>query len=131
AVGERVEMNALLDALGIVPAQRVLARSLLGWLAHAGVFRRVDAPGTASEELELLRVPDASDPDEMERALAAQYPGFDVETALVVRCGSRLADVLNGTADALRDILFADGGEELTRYYREAVCCRYYHMGVA
>jgi 1-acyl-sn-glycerol-3-phosphate acyltransferase len=126
AVGERVETDALLDALGVVASRRRLARSLLGWLADAGVFRR------EGNSWQLLRVPEESDPDAMERALVGEYPSFEIECGLVARCGTRLAEVLNGKVDAVREIFFADGGYEfMGRFYREAVVCRYYQVGVA
>jgi 1-acyl-sn-glycerol-3-phosphate acyltransferase len=118
-VGERGTVPLLLESLGIAAASIPMARRLLaiareqGLLSIDGANWRVEADFPAS------------DPEELSRILVAAHPAYRTDLELMLRCGRALPGILRGAADA-REVLFADGAEALTRFYREAPASSYY-----
>src|SRR5262249_18482681 len=63
---------------------------------------------STAEHWEVIAVPQIHDPDTRSAALLAQYPAATAELTLLERCGSRLAQVLQGQCDPLQ-LLFPEG----------------------
>lgn len=93
---------------GVAPARRMLGEHVLTILAAAGP--RQDA-----------------DVGEMARTLVAEFPSYATDVALLVRCGTHLADVLAGRIDGGSVLFGGDGFDLLTRFYHEAPPQRYYN----
>ncbi len=93
---------------GVAPGRRALGEFLL-----ASVDARVRSAGV--------------DADELARALAADFPDYVTDVALLVRCGTHLGDVLTGRLDAGSVLFGGDGFSQLTRFYREAPPSRFYN----
>src|SRR4029453_14389319 len=81
--------------------QRLLNR-LLEMLREEGVLQPV------TEGWEVISVPEVHDPQPRIAALLAQCPAATAELTLLERCGSRLAQVLQGQCDPLQ-LLFPEG----------------------
>ena len=81
--------------------QRLLNR-LLEMLREEGVLQPV------AEGWEVISVPEVHDPQPRIAALLAQCPAATAELTLLERCGSRLAQVLQGQCDPLQ-LLFPEG----------------------
>ena len=101
-VGDRVSVEQVADACGVVDRHRRLLGRLLEILGEVGELRRV---GSAWH---VCRVPSRGDPKEDLQTLAARYPNCQAELTLLGRCGGQLAAVLRGESDALQ-ILFPGG----------------------
>ena len=108
--GATVSPEELRARLGVVDVHRRLFNRLLDSLAEAGVLTATDTgfvvkagPG----ETVPGQLPD--DAESLARQLLDKYPHGVNEIGLLQRCGSALAEVLQGRADAL-SLLF--GGEE-------------------
>ncbi|MET9831652.1 amino acid adenylation domain-containing protein [Streptomyces sp. NPDC006385] len=113
--GERHDVSALADRLGILPKYRRLHRALLNILADAG---QVSVRG---DEVEVLPAAAGSDPDDWERELdeiAADHPDIAATvtlTRLFLRC---YPQVLRGEVGAT-EVMFPDASMDLVRdFYR-------------
>ena len=103
-----------LDTLGVAPAQRSMARHVLGALERRGIVAR--SGDQWAPRWESTAVPH---PSALAAAIVAEHPAYAVVLELVARSGEALADVLSGAVDAA-SLLFGDGGELVARFYREA-----------
>lgn len=122
-LGAAFTPGAALDAehLPVVPGQRRLLRRLLDHLASDGLLRASGRLYTV-----LTNAPHL-DPDAHLQTLAADYPAFSAEMALLARCGPRLGDVLRGARDPLT-LLFPDGSLAATEaLYQDAPFARAYN----
>ncbi|HSP24643.1 MAG TPA: polyketide synthase dehydratase domain-containing protein, partial [Saliniramus sp.] len=60
-----------------------------------------------------------AEPQEIARAISAEFPDHEAETRMLVRCGSALGSVLAGDTDPV-ELLFAPGTEEVGELYGES-----------
>jgi acyl transferase domain-containing protein/NADPH:quinone reductase-like Zn-dependent oxidoreductase/SAM-dependent methyltransferase/NADP-dependent 3-hydroxy acid dehydrogenase YdfG/acyl carrier protein len=127
AVDARWDSAALAEQLGVVPAHRRLFARLFdmaaqqGWLlADDGGATNGQAQSGLDRSYWVAAEPPIGDPQADLARLAAVHPRADAELTLLGRCGPRLADVLAGRCDPLRELLFPDGDASvLTRFYAE------------
>jgi len=106
AAGYRFSFEQFVESLGIIDQHRRLARAELHWLTQDGVLRQDDGGWRVVTPLK------AADVDEPLAALAAAYPHFAAETALVQTAGPQLAEVLAGRVDPI-ELLFPGGSNQL------------------
>ncbi|MBL8163039.1 MAG: polyketide synthase dehydratase domain-containing protein, partial [Anaerolineae bacterium] len=110
-----------LNKLPVVPGQRRLLGRLLDQLAADGLLRAAGG-GYAVQ----ASAPDL-DADAHLQTLAAAYPAFSAEIALLARCGPYLGDVLRGDRDPLT-LLFPEGSFAATEaLYQDAPFARAYN----
>ncbi|WP_406725447.1 SDR family NAD(P)-dependent oxidoreductase [Streptomyces sp. GD-15H] len=113
--GERHDVSALADRLGILPKYRRLHRALLNILADAG---RVAVRG---DEVEVLSAGDAGDWDDWERELeqiAADHPDITATVTLTRLFLRRYPQVLRGEVGAT-EVMFPDASMDLVQdFYR-------------
>ena len=123
--GDRVDVDTLVDELGIVPRFRPLLGRFLAILAEFGMLRPeangyvvAGSPTVAQAAPALTR-------------LAAEWPDGRSEIDLVARCGPELAAVLSGRADPLA-LLFPGGDTEAgAAIYTASPAARTYNAAIA
>jgi acyl transferase domain-containing protein/protein-L-isoaspartate O-methyltransferase len=116
--GLRIPHEVLGERLGLPLHRRRLLHRIVGMLEEDAVL------GRAGRDWDVLRSPEAFDPDAAVEALVGRYPEREVELTLFRRCASRLADVLRDEVDPLQ-LLFPDGSLEQTEHlYRDSPLSR-------
>ena len=100
--GHRFSAQELARRLGILDQHQRLLNRLLEMLREEGVLQ------SAGEHWQVVSVPQIHDPHSRTTALLAQYPAATAELTLLQRCGSRLAQVLQGQCDPIQ-LLFPEG----------------------
>lgn len=111
--GERINSEQLRSRLGILSVHHRLLQRVLDILCEAGIVER------QLDVWQVLRaLPEA---DAVSRSQCRSVlQGFELELALVERCGRHLAEVLTGRRDAL-SLLFPDGdATEMAGLYRQS-----------
>ncbi|MFB1483786.1 type I polyketide synthase [Corallococcus sp. RDP092CA] len=104
-----VPAAALAERLGVIPAQRRLFERLIDILAEEGPL------------------PSRSDAREQLEATASRHPSVGAELDLLRRCGTQLAEVLQGRVDPLH-LLFPGGdSRQLAELYRKTPASRTIH----
>ncbi|HKQ61796.1 MAG TPA: polyketide synthase dehydratase domain-containing protein, partial [Candidatus Polarisedimenticolaceae bacterium] len=117
-IGRVLRRDGLAAALGVLPRYRRLLDRWLDILAEDGLLRATDAGWVA--------VRDGSDltAERLAGSLDGHATGTGAETALLLRCGPRLADVVRGACDPLA-LLFPDGSMNVAeRLYHESPLAR-------
>ena len=100
---------------GVVGAQQRLLPHLLGMLAEEGVLRQTE------NGWQVIRVPGLVDPHTQHRLLAQTYPEAAAELTLLDRCGTHLAEVLQGQCDAVQ-LLFPQADiTSVARLYQDSL----------
>ena len=100
--GRRFSTAEIAARLDIRSQHQRLLNRLLEMLREEGVLQPV------AEGWEVISVPEVHDPQPRIAALLAQCPAATAELTLLERCGSRLAQVLQGQCDPLQ-LLFPEG----------------------
>lgn len=101
--------------LGVVDAQQRLLPHLLGMLAQEGVLRQTE------NGWQVMRMPVMVDPQAQHRLLAETFPEAAAELALLNRCGTHLAEVLQGRCDAVQ-LLFPQADiSSVARLYQDSL----------
>ena len=113
---QQFSTESLIEQSGVVKGYRKLIERLLEILAEEGILQRT------GENWEVLNVPESQALEDQIDTLSAQYPTANAEFTLLRQCGSKLAQVLQGTCDPLQfteidDILIpaTDGGRQSTK----------------
>jgi acyl transferase domain-containing protein len=115
---ERFTTEEAAARLGAARDRHGLLRRALNILMEDGILHEADG------HWEVRRAPERSYPDAEAVALTARYPAGTAELTLLRRFGSKLPELLRGTADPL-DLLFPDGDlETATHLYRDSVGAR-------
>ena len=116
--GDPVEVNTLVDRLGIAPKQVRLFGRLLAILTEEGVLNRLGA------DWRVVRLPEAEETASASADLIARFPACEAELTLAGRCAEQLGAVLRGDRDPL-GVLFPGGSTELVeRIYRDSPFAR-------
>jgi NADPH:quinone reductase-like Zn-dependent oxidoreductase/SAM-dependent methyltransferase/NADP-dependent 3-hydroxy acid dehydrogenase YdfG len=115
----RVLRRAGLDtALGVLPRYRRLLGRWLDILAEDGLLRATDEGWVVVRDGSDIEVESRADEPDEPAAVAG------AETALLLRCGPHLADVVRGACDPLA-LLFPDGSQDVAeRLYHESPLAR-------
>ena len=107
--GDRADAADLLASLGVLPQHQRLMERLLEMLAASGVVEANPTDGwVVSSPEESGRGYQTHTPEELAAQMSSRHSNSRNELELLRRCGSALADVLQGRADPL-EVLF--GGE--------------------
>ena len=101
-LGDRFRPEALAAHLGVVAGHHRLFGRMLEMLEEDGIIVR------RSAEFEVCREPAADDVPARQAALAASFPAYEAEVALLGRCGPALAEALRGHRDPL-ELVFPGG----------------------
>ncbi len=119
---QRVTAEGLVEALGIQPNHLRLTGRLLEILSGSGLLA---AEGEGAWRTLSLAPAEAvpSDPDALQRELAAKHPEGALELELLGRCGRALGDVLRGRSDPLA-LLFSETGASAGDLYSDAPVLR-------
>ena len=125
SAGAAVEAEALCGEIGVVAQHRRLFGRLLGILAEAGILKREPDGGLTVAVGSGDELPDASlgDPGGLTEQLRDRHPHGSNELGLLERCGSALAEVLQGHTDPL-SLLFGSDGASAADLYRTAPAAR-------
>ncbi|MFA7238788.1 MAG: type I polyketide synthase [Sulfuricellaceae bacterium] len=108
-----LELDTLMQQLGIVPGYRRLLERLLVILAEQGQLRAFGGGWSINDAA-------ADNPAALLNELSANFPGAGNELALVARCGASLAQALDGRVGGL-ELLFPEGDMSMvTRFYTES-----------
>ena len=127
--GAAVRASELRRPLKVVAEHDRLLHRLFGMLEEGGVLERsADGLVVAEEAGEAARA--LPDPEGFLAELVERHPWGAVELGLVGRCGSALADVLRGRAEAL-ELLFGEGSSGAEALYHEAPLGRGFNRLVA
>ena len=111
-VGDRLTFHDFVQTLGIVAAHHRLTRCQLRTLEARGLLR-----AAGEDTWEVTQTPPAADVAAELRALAAEFPRFAADLALLERAGPNLAAVLAGETDPM-DLLFPAGSVDcLEQFY--------------
>ncbi|HEY9088382.1 MAG TPA: beta-ketoacyl synthase N-terminal-like domain-containing protein, partial [Anaerolineaceae bacterium] len=113
-VGQRFTPAALAEQLRIIPQHRRLIGYLLRILQEDGYLR---ADG---EEWEVQRVPQAENAQTLHQTLLKLFPEYGGELEITGRCGSTLAECLNGTADPLQALFPGGSLDTAERIYQKS-----------
>jgi len=109
----KLQLDAVMQQLNIVPAYQRLLGRLLNILAEQKQLQLVDGAW-------LMLDTDAIDSATLLEELSASFPSACNELALVSQCGEALAQALDGRVDGLQ-LLFPGGDMSVvTRFYTEA-----------
>ena len=100
--GHRFSNASIAERLGIVSQHCRLFARLLEILAEEGVLRR------DRQKWEVIKTPEIQDPQANKHRLLAEHPVAEAAVTLLASCGSKLADVLQGTCDPL-ELIFPQG----------------------
>jgi 3-oxoacyl-(acyl-carrier-protein) synthase/NAD(P)-dependent dehydrogenase (short-subunit alcohol dehydrogenase family)/SAM-dependent methyltransferase/acyl carrier protein len=119
--GARLDASALPARLGVAARQRRLFASLLEQLELQGFLARRDAGW------QVVRPADGADAATAMHDVLTRHPAATTELRLLERCGSRLADVLNGTCDPLTLLFPHDQTSGAAELYRNAGGFRVMH----
>ena len=117
--------DALHRELGVVEEHRRLFGRLLRMLVEAGILELGPGGGLLVVAGPADPLPDEAlaDPEDLAERLRDRHPHGSSELALLRRCGSALAEVLQGRADPL-SLLFASDGPGAADLYRTAPAAR-------
>lgn len=126
--GERVSAKSLMDTLGILPRFQSLSERMLEILASAGILKTANS---FSDEWEVVLLPEAAHPALLTQALLARHPTYEIDVALLDRCGSQMAAVMRGEVDPSEVLFSHDGFELLKGFYRDAPPSKFYNTLVA
>ena len=108
-------------SLGVSPERQALGEHVLSVLQTHGVLLRNGAEWSFSSHRA------GANADQMAGAIASEHPSYELDVALLARCGSQLADVLSGRTNAGAVLFSSDAFNLLTRFYREAPPSRFYN----
>ncbi|TSC24496.1 SDR family NAD(P)-dependent oxidoreductase [Corallococcus sp. Z5C101001] len=113
--------GALAEQLGVIPSQRRLFERLLDILVEEGTLHR------SADGWEVRSLPARPDARGQLEATASRHPSVRAELDLLERCGTRLAEVLQGRVDPLH-LLFPGGdSRQLAALYRKTPASRTIH----
>ncbi len=101
--GQSFSTIDLVARLGIVNRSQWHLNRLLEMLEEVGILQQHNA-----EQWSVERVPELKDPQTQWRTLTTQYPIGKIELTMLDRCGSQLAEVVQGVCDPLQ-LLFPEG----------------------
>lgn len=94
--GQQFTSTTWQTQLGVFGPQQRFLPHLLGMLAEEGVLRQTE------NGWQVIRIPVMVDPHTQHRLLAETYPEAAAELTLLDRCGTHLAEVLQGRCDAVQ-----------------------------
>jgi acyl transferase domain-containing protein len=107
-------LDDIMKDLGIGAQYKKLMNRLLEILAEEGVLKKI------GKRWETGLIPTFQDPSRKNKALLALYPMAIGESTLLDRCGSNLAEILQGKCDPL-ELLFPEGDlTSLTMLYQQS-----------
>jgi acyl transferase domain-containing protein/2-polyprenyl-3-methyl-5-hydroxy-6-metoxy-1,4-benzoquinol methylase/aryl carrier-like protein len=113
---ERFSTAQIAERLGVVSQHQQLFRRLLEILVEVGILQRID------EHWEVVSLPEIQNPQKAIASLSC--PEAEAEITLLGRCGSRLAEVLQGKCNPLQ-ILFPEGDTTTrTKLYQDSANSR-------
>jgi len=113
---ERFSTAQIAEHLGVVSQHQQLFRRLLEILVEVGILQRID------EHWEVVSLPEIQNPQKAIASLSC--PEAEAEITLLGRCGSRLAEVLQGKCNPLQ-LLFPEGDTTtLTKLYQDSANSR-------
>jgi acyl transferase domain-containing protein/acyl carrier protein/phospholipid N-methyltransferase len=113
---QQFSVPELKEQLGADPRYGRLFSRLLEMLAEEGILRS----GHEKDSYEVIRLPHIRNPKEEAALLLEQCPGAEAEITMLDRCGSTLANVLQGKQEPT-DVLFPGGDTSLaTRLYQHS-----------
>jgi microcystin synthetase protein McyG len=98
---QRFSTSSIAKQLRVVDQHMRLLNRLLEILTEVGMLQQI------GNEWEVTLVPEIQNPQKYWSTLLAQYPVAQAELTLLGRCGSRLAEVLQGACDPLQ-LLFPE-----------------------
>ncbi|HLO89367.1 MAG TPA: SDR family NAD(P)-dependent oxidoreductase [Nostocaceae cyanobacterium] len=111
---QRLSVTSLVEELKIVPQHHRLLGRMLEMLQEDGLLSQVDGVW------EVCQTPEISDPQQEWAELANKYPSCQAELSLLERCGTGLAEVLQGGKDPLQ-LLFPEGSvNQVENLYQES-----------
>jgi malonyl CoA-acyl carrier protein transacylase len=109
-----LSVTSLVEELNIIPQYHPLLGRMLEMLQEEELLTQVDGAW------EVCQTPDISDPQQEWIKLADKYPSCQAELSLLKRCGTSLAEVLQGEIDPLQ-LLFPEGSvNEVENLYQES-----------
>ncbi|MEH1967623.1 beta-ketoacyl synthase N-terminal-like domain-containing protein [Nostoc sp.] len=112
-LGDRYSIPQL-TKLGVIEQHQKLALRLLEMLVEEGILQRI------GNQWEVTRILELPTPEAQLHNLRSQYPGANAELTLLERCGSHLAQVLQGETRPL-ELLFPQGDlTALTQLYQDS-----------
>ncbi|MEH1782799.1 MAG: beta-ketoacyl synthase N-terminal-like domain-containing protein [Nostoc sp.] len=112
-LGDRYSIPQL-TKLGVIKQHQKLALRLLEMLVEEGILQRI------GNQWEVTRILELPTPEAQLHKLRSQYPQANAELTLLERCGSHLAQVLQGETRPL-ELLFPQGDlTALTQLYQDS-----------
>ncbi|MEH1804166.1 beta-ketoacyl synthase N-terminal-like domain-containing protein [Nostoc sp.] len=112
-LGDRYSIPQL-TKLGVIEQHQKLALRLLEMLVEEGILQRI------GNQWEVTRILELPTPEAQLHKLRSQYPQANAELTLLERCGSHLAQVLQGETRPL-ELLFPQGDlTALTQLYQDS-----------
>ncbi|MEH1986979.1 beta-ketoacyl synthase N-terminal-like domain-containing protein [Nostoc sp.] len=112
-LGDRYSIPQL-TKLGVIEQHQKLALRLLEMLVEEGILQRI------GNQWEVTRILELPTPEAQLHNLRSQYPQANAELTLLERCGSHLAQVLQGETRPL-ELLFPQGDlTALTQLYQDS-----------
>ncbi|MDZ8262102.1 polyketide synthase [Nostoc sp. ChiQUE01b] len=112
-LGDRYSIPQL-TKLGVIEQHQKLALRLLEMLVEEGILQRI------GNQWEVTRILEFTTPEAQLHKLRSQYPQANAELTLLERCGSHLAQVLQGETRPL-ELLFPQGDlTALTQLYQDS-----------
>ncbi len=106
--------DSLMEAAGILPVYEKLVTGFLEVFEREGFLRQKGL------QWEVVRIPEGHAPQTDINALCSRYPSAHAELRLLDRCGSNLAQVLQGHLDPLQLIFPAGDLSLATRLYQDS-----------
>ncbi len=115
SLGQQFTKSFLMEKLGVISQHQKLLERLLEILGEIGILKQ------EGEKWEIIALPDIPSPEEHYQMLLAQYPQIQGELTMLQRCGSKLAEVLQGTCNPLY-LLFPEGNlTTAAKLYQDAL----------
>lgn len=116
-----VSAESLIESLSLVPRFRLLVERMLEILADTGILQSV------GDGWKVIRSPEAISATSIAQSLLSDFPAYELDVALLKRCGSHLAVVLHGEVDPREVIFSPDAFRLLKRFYRQAPPSKFYN----
>ncbi len=114
-LGHCFKTSDLTEQLGIIHQHQRLLGRLLEILTEVGFLRQI-----GDEQWQVIRVPEIQNLQEQMAVLLVDYPAIATNLALLERCGSKLAQVLNGECNPL-ELLFPEGDvSTVAKFYQNS-----------
>ncbi len=123
-VGRTLDVDELVERLGILPRHRRLLARLLRVLSEDDVLRADGA------QWRVAQAAGPADPESLRAQLHQEHPQGRVELTLLGRCGAKLAEVLTGRTDPL-GLLFPQDGVGAEELYRDAPAAQLFNGLIA